>query len=154
MGIAVASIPEIWGSNPVIDKFYLPSTVLNQHWKDENKYFVLIISSKPMGGQCSKCFKSKDFTFKKRSIWFTNSTREWKPLRMLFIETNFSSECWGPWIAEWYYTRLWTLIHCTMPWAMSSSLSDNKFFFGPKHNIYTFIMILFGLFDLIILFVC
>ena len=39
-----------------------------------------------------------------------------------------------------------------MPWDMSSSLSDDKLFFGPKH-IYAF-MILFGLFDLIQLFVC
>ena len=38
--------------------------------------------------------------------------------------------------------------------AVSSSLSDNKLFFGPKHNIYTFFMILFGLFDFILLFVC
>ena len=38
--------------------------------------------------------------------------------------------------------------------AVSSSLSDNKLFFGPKHNIYTFFMILFGLFDLILLLVC
>ena len=40
-----------------------------------------------------------------------------------------------------------------MPWAMSSSLGDNKLFFRPKHNIYDFVMILFGLFDLILLFV-
>ena len=37
---------------------------------------------------------------------------------------------------------------------MDLSLADNKLFFGPKHNIYTFFMILFGLFDLILLFVC
>ena len=36
---------------------------------------------------------------------------------------------------------------------MSSSLGDNKLLFGPKHNIYTFFIILFGLFDLILLFV-
>ena len=36
--------------------------------------------------------------------------------------------------------------HKTMPWAMSSSLGDNKLFFGPKHNIYALFMILFGLF--------
>ena len=41
-----------------------------------------------------------------------------------------------------------------MPWAMSSSLSDDKLFFRPKHNIYVFFMILFGLFDLIQFFVC
>ena len=40
-----------------------------------------------------------------------------------------------------------------MPWALSSSLSDNKLFFRPKHNIYALFMILFGLFDLILLFV-
>ena len=38
--------------------------------------------------------------------------------------------------------------------AVSSSRCDDKLFFGPKHNIYTFFMILFGLFDLILLFVC
>ena len=37
-----------------------------------------------------------------------------------------------------------------MPWAVSSSLSDDKLFFGPKHNIYSFFLILFGLFDLIL----
>ena len=41
-----------------------------------------------------------------------------------------------------------------MPSAISSSLNDNKLFFGPKHNIYAFFMIQFGLFDLILLFVC
>ena len=41
-----------------------------------------------------------------------------------------------------------------MPWALSSSLGDDKLIFGPKHNIYTFVRILFGLFDLILLFVC
>ena len=40
-----------------------------------------------------------------------------------------------------------------MPWAVSSSLSDDKLFFGPKHNIYALFMILFGLFDLRLLFV-
>ena len=38
-----------------------------------------------------------------------------------------------------------------MPWTMSLSLSDNKLFFGPKHKIFDFFMILFGLFDLILL---
>ena len=33
-----------------------------------------------------------------------------------------------------------------MPWVVSSSLSDDKLFFGPKHNIYALFMILFGLF--------
>ena len=37
---------------------------------------------------------------------------------------------------------------------MSSSLSDDKLFFEPKQNIYALFMILFGLFDLILLFVC
>ena len=41
---------------------------------------------------------------------------------------------WGAWIAEWYHTRLWSLVHYAMPWAMSSSLGDDKLFFGPKHN--------------------
>ena len=40
-----------------------------------------------------------------------------------------------------------------MPSAVSLSLSDDKLFFGPKHNIYALFMILFGLFDLILLFV-
>ena len=41
-----------------------------------------------------------------------------------------------------------------MPWVMSLRLGDDKLFFGPKHNIYAFFMILIGLFDLILLFVC
>ena len=41
-----------------------------------------------------------------------------------------------------------------MPWIMSSILGDEKLFFGPKHNISAFFMNLFGLFDLILLFVC
>ena len=40
-----------------------------------------------------------------------------------------------------------------MPWAVSSSLGDDKLFFGPKHNIYALFMILFGLFDLSVKFV-
>ena len=41
-----------------------------------------------------------------------------------------------------------------MHWAVSLSLGDDKLFFRPKHNIYALFMILFGLFDLILLFVC
>ena len=41
-----------------------------------------------------------------------------------------------------------------MPWAVSSSLSDDKLFVGPKHNINALFMILFGLYDSILLFVC
>ena len=63
-------------------------------------------------------------------------------------------DSWGAWIPEWYHTQLWTLVHCTKPWAVSLSLGGNKLFFKPKHNIYAFFMILFGLFDLILLFVC
>ena len=37
-----------------------------------------------------------------------------------------------------------------MPWTESSSLGDEKLFFGPKNNIYALFMILFGLFDTII----
>ena len=40
------------------------------------------------------------------------------------------------------------------PWAVSSSLGDVKLFFGPKHNIYALFMILFDLFDSILLFAC
>ena len=40
-----------------------------------------------------------------------------------------------------------------MPRAVNSSLGDNKPFFRPKHNIYTYFRILFGFFDLILLFV-
>ena len=43
---------------------------------------------------------------------------------------------------------------CAIPWAVSLSLDDDKLFFGPKHNIYTFFMIIFGLFELIPLFFC
>ena len=45
---------------------------------------------------------------------------------------------WGTWIAEWYHTWLWSLVHCAMPWAVSLSLSDNKLFLGPKHIIYIY----------------
>ena len=41
-----------------------------------------------------------------------------------------------------------------MSWAVSLSLGDDKLFFVPKHNINALFMILFGLFDLIQLFVC
>ena len=34
------------------------------------------------------------------------------------------------------------------------AIHNNKLFFGPKHNIYAFFMMLFGLFDLRVLFVC
>ena len=36
-----------------------------------------------------------------------------------------------------------------MPWAMILSLGDDKLFLRPKHNIYAFFIIPFGLFDLI-----
>ena len=41
-----------------------------------------------------------------------------------------------------------------MQFGASTSLSDDKLFCRPKHNIYAFFMILFGLFDFILLFVC
>ena len=44
------------------------------------------------------------------------------------------------------------VLKLSMPWAMSSSLGDDRLFFRPKHNIYALFMILFGLFDLILLF--
>ena len=50
------------------------------------------------------------------------------------------------------HTRLWTLVYCTTPWAMSLHLSHGKLFIGPMHNIYAFIMILFAWSDTI--FVC
>ena len=57
------------------------------------------------------------------------------------------------WIAEWSSHS--TFEHqYTTPWAVSLSLGDVKLFFGPKHNIYALFMILFDLFDLILLFVC
>ena len=62
---------------------------------------------------------------------------------------SFESFC-CTWIAEWYHTWLLSLEYCAMPWAMSYG----KLFFGPQHNIYALFMILFGLFDLILLFVC
>ena len=37
----------------------------------------------------------------------------------------------GTWIAWWYHTQLWTLVCCTMPWAMSSSLDVDKLIFDP-----------------------
>ena len=58
------------------------------------------------------------------------------------------------WIAEWYHTWLCSLVHCAMPSTVSMSHGNNKLFFRPKHNIYAFFMILFGLFDLMLLFVC
>ena len=61
---------------------------------------------------------------------------------------------WGAWIAEWYLTWIWLSVHCTIPWAESSNLSDDYLFFVPKHNIHAFFIILIGLFDLILLFVC
>ena len=41
-----------------------------------------------------------------------------------------------------------------MPCAVSSRLDDDKLFIRPKHNFYTFFLILFGLFDFMLLFVC
>ena len=84
-------------------------------------------------------------------------------LNMITTTTNYVDESvwfkctfWniGAWIAEWYHTWLWTLVCCAIPWAVSLSLDDDKLFFGPKHNIYTFFMIIFGLFELIPLFFC
>ena len=50
------------------------------------------------------------------------------------------------WIAEGYHTQLWSSLHCAMAWAMSLSLSDNKLFSRPFHNIYAFFMIVFVFF--------
>ena len=73
-------------------------------------------------------------------------SQHWRPI----LEKSYLLKCWGVWIAEWYQTWLWSLVCCAMSWNMSSSLSDNKLFFGPKRNIYAFFLILFGLFDTII----
>ena len=54
------------------------------------------------------------------------------------------------WIAECYHTWLWSSVRCTMSWTVNLSHGDDKLFFGPKHNICAFFMILF---DLILLFV-
>ena len=54
---------------------------------------------------------------------------------------------WGAWVVSHSDMNIGTLHHAL-------SLGDSKLFFGPKHNINTFFMILFGLFDLILLFVC
>ena len=32
-----------------------------------------------------------------------------------------------------------------LPWVVSSRLGDDKFFIGPKHNIYALLIIMFGL---------
>ena len=58
----------------------------------------------------------------------------------------------GAWIAEWSSHSTFKHLY-NMPWAMSWSLGDDKLFFGPKHNIHAIFMILFGLFDLILLYV-
>ena len=73
-----------------------------------------------------------------------------KQVTLLLIKHNQG----GAWIAEWCRTRLWSSVHCAMPWAVSSSLDYVKLFFRPKHNIYALFMVLFGLFDLKLLFVC
>ena len=58
----------------------------------------------------------------------------------------------GAWIAEWSFHS--TIEHWNAaPWAMSSHLSDDKLFIGPKHNIYTLFMISIWFFYLILLFV-
>ena len=63
--------------------------------------------------------------------------KKWQWMFMASSSFLFISELeWGVWIAEWYHTWLWSLVHCAMPWAESSSLDDDKLFFGPKHNIY------------------
>ena len=56
---------------------------------------------------------------------------------------------WGAWIADWYHTGLWSLVCCTMAWAESLSLGDDKLFFGPKDDIYAD-SIWFSWFDIII----
>ena len=57
------------------------------------------------------------------------------------------------WIAEWSSHSSFEHQYTT-PWVMSSSLGDVKLLFGPKHNIYALFIILFDLFDSILLFVC
>ena len=37
LGEWLLPLPEIRGSNPVVGKFYLLSTVLKPYWKDKNK---------------------------------------------------------------------------------------------------------------------
>ena len=60
----------------------------------------------------------------------------------------------GARVAEWYHTWLWTSECCAPPWAVSLHLSDIKHLIRPKHNIYAFFIILFGLFDLLLIFDC
>ena len=47
-----------------------------------------------------------------------------------------------------------TLVSYAVPWAWSLHLGNDKLFIGPKHSIYTFLIFLFGLLDLILLYVC
>ena len=52
-----------------------------------------------------------------------------------------------------YHPWLWALVGYAAPWAVCLQLGDDKLFIRPKHNIYTFFMIVFGLFYSKLLFV-
>ena len=42
---------------------------------------------------------------------------------------------WGAWIAEWYYTWFLLSLRCAMPWALSSSLGNNKLFWTQAQHL-------------------
>ena len=56
--------------------------------------------------------------------------------RSLLSHTHLSF-IWGTWIAEWYDTRLSTLVCWAMPWTVSLCLGVDQRFTGPKNSIYT-----------------
>ena len=39
---------------------------------------------------------------------------------------------WGPWISEWYHTRLWSSVQCAMPWAWVWALVTTNSFSDPS----------------------
>ena len=93
-------------------------------------------------------------------IW--NWAKYWAKLGQIWSSLPFKSShhqlikhlyATGTWIDEGYHIQLWTSVQCTTPWAVSLRLGDDKLFIGLRHNIYTLFMILFCLFDLILLFV-
>ena len=56
---------------------------------------------------------------------------------------------WGTWIAEWYHTRLWSLVHCSWAWVWAS-VTTNCFWTQAQHLRFLHDSIWFIWFDTII----
>ena len=72
------------------------------------------------------------FFYLKNVLGLKQVLRFFQVLNNCSLWTIDNTKFGGARIAKWYHTRLWSLVCCTMPWAMSSSLSYDNLFLDPS----------------------